>query len=145
MQKIRFVVIVLMACLMGCTTRCQGPKEHSYAIAMQILRNPDADDVFRQIETCEDVVALRIISFTAYTSAWPMEAGPDVDFDSQLDRIFVMAMHRLFIINSKESNEAIEYYKSAFPPDGIYSLFFTQWEEERRLPRNNETLKERQE
>ena len=99
---------------------------------MQILRNPEAEDIFDRIEACEDVDALRIIAFTARTAAWPMEAGPNVDFDNRLDDISQIAMRKLFAINTDEANDAIELYKRAFPPDGDYGLFFKEWGEKRK-------------
>ena len=100
--------------------------------AMQILRHIDTPDIFEKIESCEDVDTLRIIAFAASISAWPMEAGPNIDIDNRLDDISQVAMHRLFTINTDEANEAIECYKRAFPPDGAYSLRFKEWEEERK-------------
>lgn len=131
MRTAHIILFAVVTCLVGCTTQYQCPKEHSYAVAMQILCNPGASSIFDQIEECNDVVALRIIAFTASVAAWPMEEGLDVNFDNRLDDVFQVAMYKLFAIDSNESKEAIEYYKRAFPPDGAHSLLFKEWEEER--------------
>lgn len=131
MRIVQMLFSLAVVCLAGCAMRCKYPKEQSYEVAMQILRNPEPVCIHNQIEACEDVDALRIIVFTASAAAWPMEAGPNVDFDTKLDGVFQSAMHRLFAINTDAANDAIELYKRAFPPDGAYALFFEEWEEER--------------
>lgn len=130
-MRTTLILLAFMAFLTGCATWHHPPKGESYSLAIKILKNPNAHDVFKQIESCKDVVALRIIAFTARASAWPMEAGENIDFDNRLDDISIMALHQLFIINSEEANEAIEYYEHAFHPDGALSLFLKEWELER--------------
>lgn len=132
MRIIHIIIFIAAVCSMGCATRYKCQKERSYMTAMQILRHIDTPDIFEKIESCEDVDTLRIIAFAASISAWPMEAGPNIDIDNRLDDISQVAMHRLFTINTDEANEAIECYKRAFPPDGAYSLLFKEWEEERK-------------
>ena len=128
--------VILLACLSGCQARTQCPKESSYLIAMQILRTSDEHDSFDKIKMCDDITALRIIAFTAIATAWPMEAGPNVDFDNKMDGIFRMAMQRLFEIDSDGANETIESCKHAFSSDGAYSLFFTGLEGARKILRS---------
>lgn len=133
MYKLNYVfVAILVTCLTGCQTRCQCPKERSYLTAMQILRTSDEQDIICKIKLCDDVDALRIIAFTASVAAWPMEAGPDVNFDNKMDGVVVTAIGRLYAIDSDSANASIEFYKRAFPPDGAYSLFFKEREEERK-------------
>lgn len=45
--------------------------------------------MINKIKACEDVDALRMIAFTANVTAWPMEAGPNKDFDNKMDDIFL--------------------------------------------------------
>lgn len=99
---------------------------------MEILRESRADDAFGRIKDCEDVDALRIAAFAATAAAWPGEAGPDVKFDDRMDAISLMALDRLFAIDSKEAEESLEYYKRCFPPDGGIGVFFGEREERRR-------------
>lgn len=73
-----------------------------------------------------DVDALRIVAFAAHVAAWPMEAGPNVEFDNKMDEITFVALAQLFDIDSKEANDAIEFYKRSFPPDGAHGLFFEE-------------------
>lgn len=134
----RFVVFVfcflLMAfCFSGCITRRMSAKEHSYSIAMQILCTPSKADVFYKIKCCEDVVALRIVAFAANAAAWPIEAGEDVDFENTMNDMSIMALNRLFEMDSDDANESIEYYKRSFPPDGAYGVFFKEWESRRKF------------
>ena len=133
MMKISCVLIAIFAaCVTGCQTRYQSPKERSYLTAIQILRTSDEQDVIYKIKSCDDVDALRIIAFTASVAAWPMEAGSDVNFDSKMDGIAITSIGRLYAIDSDSANTSIEYCKRAFPPDGAYSLFFKEWEEVRK-------------
>ena len=131
MMKIKCVFIaVFVICATGCQTRYQSPKERSYLTAIQILRTPDEQDMIHKINSCDDVDALRIIAFTARVTAWPMEAGVDVNFDNKMDGVAITTIGRLYAIDSDSANASIEYYKRAFPPDGAYSLLFKEWEEE---------------
>ena len=114
------------------TTHCMSAKEQSYSIAMQILREHGKPESFATIKACNDVDALRIVAFAAKAAAWSMEAGSNREFDEGIDSMLIMALERLFVIDSEVANETIEYYKRAFPPDGAYSLFFKAWEEERK-------------
>lgn len=114
---------------------CSG-KEQSFDAAMKILREYNDIAVFDNIKTCEDVDALRMIACTAHLAAWPMKAGPNVDFDNKMDGIFRMAMQRLFEIDSDGANETIESCKHAFSSDGAYSLFFTELEGARKILRS---------
>ena len=123
----------------GCGTI--AGKERSFIIAMRILQETNCDDVFRKIKLCDDVDALRIIAFAAYTAAWPMEAGPNVDFDNKMDGIFHVAAQRLFEIDSDEANESIVCCRRAFSPDGARSLFLTECEEKRRALRSERNCK----
>ncbi len=99
---------------------------------MEILRESRADDAFVRIKNCGDVDALRITAFAARGAAWPGEAGPDVKFDDRMDAISLMALDRLFAIDSKEAEESLEYYKRCFPPDGGYGVFFGEREARKR-------------
>jgi len=107
-------------------------KERSFNAALKILRGHNDNEVFAKIKACEDADVLRIIAFTASVAAWPMEAGTDVNFDNQMDGVAATAIGRLYAIDSDSANASIEFYKRAFPPDGVYSLFFKEWEEERK-------------
>lgn len=111
-------------------------KERSFNIAMKVLREHNDIRVVDKIKACNDIDALRIIAFTATITAWPMEASPNFDFDNKMDGIFFIAMKRLFEIDSDEADESIECYKRAFPPDGAYSLFLKECEEERKKLRS---------
>lgn len=106
---------------------CSG-KEQSFDAAMKILREYNDIAVFDNIKTCEDVDALRMIACTAHLAAWPMEAGPNVDFDNKMEDVAIEALKRIYDIGSDYVFESIEYYKRAFPPDGAYSLFFKEME-----------------
>ena len=129
---VKFVIgAIFIGCLAGCQTRYSCPKERSYLTAMRILQTGGEEAVVNNIKACNDIDALRIIAFTATTTAWPMEAGSNVDFDNKMEGIFFIAMQRLFDMDSEEANESIECYKQAFPPDGAYSLFFKECEEKR--------------
>ena len=132
LSTVNVFIAILVACVTGCQTRYQSPKERSYLTAMQILRTSDEQDMIYKIKSCDDVDALRIIAFTASAAAWPMEAGSDVSFDSKMDGIAITSIGRLYAIASDSANASIEYYKHAFPPDGVYSLSFKEWEEERK-------------
>lgn len=133
MKKINaLVAAVLISSLTGCQVHCQCPKERSYLAAMRILQAPEEHSIIDKIKACDDVDTLRIIVFTARVTAWPMETGQNINFDNKMDGIFQIAMQRLFAIDSDEADESIDCYKRAFPPDGAYSLFFKEWEEERR-------------
>lgn len=124
-----FCALSMMLGISGCATPQMSPKERSYSLAMQILGEPSKSEVARQIKHCEDVDALRIVAFSAWATAWPGEAGPDVEFDNKMDAITLMALDRLFAIDSKEADRSIEFFKRSFPPDGGYGVFF--WEKER--------------
>ena len=124
MMKIKCVFIaIFVICATGCQTRYQSPKERSFSTAIQILRTHDEQDMIYKIKSCDDVDALRIVAFTASVAAWPMEAGPDVNFDNKMDGVVVTAIDRLYAIDSDSANASIEFYKRAFPPDGAYSFF----------------------
>ena len=97
-----------------------------------------------KIRVCDDVDVLRIIAFAASVTAWPMEAGPNIDFDNTMDDICIIAIQRLFDIDSDEADESIECYKRAFPPDGAYSLFFKECEEKRRALRSKRNSEARE-
>ena len=132
-----FTVVALVSfacetCLVGCLARQQCPNEHSYSIAMQILDAPRDTETINKIEACEDVDALRIIAFAAHSAAWPMEAGSNGDFDNRLDSLSLVALRRLFSIDSEAARDSIDYYKRTFGIDGAYSLCFRKWEEEKR-------------
>jgi len=111
-------------------------KERSFDIAMKILREHNDIAVFDKIRACNDVDALRIIVYAASAAAWDMEAGPDVAFDFALHEIALGAIHRLFVINSQKSRDAIDGYKQAFCVDGIISMLFKEWQEESRALRS---------
>ena len=129
-MKIKCVFIAIFVIgAAGCQTRYQSPKERSYLTAIQILRTPDEQDMIHKINSCDDVDALRIIAFTARVTAWPMEAGVDVNFDNKMDGVAITTIGRLYAIDSDSANASIECYKRAFPPDGAYSLSFKEWEE----------------
>lgn len=119
-------------CLMGCATQQLCPKERSYTLAMQILNAPCEPQSIDKIEKCDDVDTLRIVAFAAHIAAWPMEAGPDTNFDNRLDEVSLVALYRLFYIHSEDSMDALEDYKRAFGIDGARSQFFTEWEEKRK-------------
>ena len=93
----------------------------SYEIAMEVLSNPRDKNIFEKISTIEDVNALRIIIFSTYSAAWPMEAGPNEDFDNLLYDIHLNALKKLISINTNESKDSVEFYKLAFPLDGCRS------------------------
>lgn len=134
MRTFTVVAIVSFACetcLVGCLARQQCPKEHSYSIAMQILDAPCDTETINKIENCEDVDALRIIAFAAHSAAWPMEAGSNGDFDNRMDSISLVALRRLFFIDSEAARDSIDYYKRTLGTDGSYSLCFRKWEEEK--------------
>jgi hypothetical protein len=65
-------------------------------------------------------------------TAWPMDVGPNVNFDNKMEDIAIKALKRMYDIGSDYAFESIEYYKRAFPPDGAYSLFFNEMEKNRR-------------
>ena len=135
-MKIKCVFIaIFVICATGCQTRYQSPKERSFSTAIQILRTHDEQDMIYKIKSCDDVDALRIVAFTASVAAWPMEAGPDVNFDNKMDGVVVTAIDRLYARDSDSANASIEFYKRAFPPDGAYSFFFKEWEEKRKFLR----------
>lgn len=121
----------------GCRSIAVNPKEISYAIAMDVLENPRQSDVHKRIESLEDVDALRIIAFTAESAAWGMEAGPDIAFDFTLHEMALAAIHRLFVVDSPKSRDAIDGYKKVFCVDGSVSTFFKEWEEERMSLRSS--------
>ena len=93
----------------------------SYEIAMEVLSNPRDKNIFEKISTIEDVNALRIIIFSTYSAAWPMEAGPNEDFDNLLYDIHLNTLKKLISINTNESKDSVEFYKLAFPLDGCRS------------------------
>ena len=126
-MKIKCVFIaIFVICATGCQTRYQSPKERSYLAAMQILQTSDEQEIICKIKLCDDVDALRIIAFTASVAAWPMEAGPDVNFDNKMDGVAITTIGRLYAIDSDSANASIECYKRAFPTDGAYSLLFKE-------------------
>lgn len=141
MNAIIIFFCTLVICLTGCQTRHICPKERSYLTAIEILQINDEEEIIDKIRVCDDVDVLRIIAFTASVTAWPMEAGPNVDFDNAMDDICIVAIQRLFEIDSHEADESIEYYKRAFPPDGAYSLFFKDCEEKRGTLRSERNSK----
>ena len=132
LSTVNVFIAILVACVTGCQTRYSSAKERSYLTAIQILRTSNEQDMIYKIKSCDDVDALRIIAFTASAAAWPMEAGPDVNFDSKMDGIAITSIGRLYAIASDSANASIEPYKRAFPPEGAYSLFFKEWEEGRK-------------
>ena len=93
----------------------------SYEIAMEVLSNPRDKNIFEKISTIDDVNALRIIIFSTYSAAWPMEAGPNEDFDNLLYDIHLNALKKLISINTNESKDSVEFYKRAFSLDGCRS------------------------
>ena len=93
----------------------------SYEIAMEVLSNPRDKNIFEKISTIDDVNALRIIIFSTYSAAWPIEAGPNEDFDNLLYDIHLNALKKLISINTNESKDSVEFYKLAFPLDGCRS------------------------
>lgn len=93
----------------------------SYEIAMEVLSNPRDKNIFEKISTIDDVNALRIIIFSTYSAAWPMEAGPNEDFDNLLYDIHLNTLKKLISINTNESKDSVEFYKLAFPLDGCRS------------------------
>ena len=133
-----FHCLLVMLFISGCTAFRISSKERSYLLALQILRAPSKSDAFDKIKACDDVDTLRIVAFTATAAAWPMEAGQDVKFDDIMDRMVIMALDRLFAIDSDAANDTIEYYKRAFPPDGAYAIFFEEWEKRRKISKNQE-------
>ena len=125
-----FGCLLLMLDTIGCMSIAVNPKERSYAIAMEFLENPRQRDLHRRIKSLEDIDSLRIIAFTAASAAWDMEAGSDVAFDFTLHEIALEAIHKLFVIDSQKSRDAIDGYKKVFCVDGSVSTFFKEWEEE---------------
>lgn len=123
-----FHCLLVMFFISGCTAFRISSKERSYLLALQILRAPSKSDAFDKIKACDDVDTLRIVAFTATAAAWPMEAGQDVKFDDIMDRMVIMALDRLFAIDSESSKESLKFYKRSFPPDGAYGLLFKEWE-----------------
>ena len=139
MTKLHYVVIAIsVTCLAGCQTRYMCHKERSCLTAIQILQNSDDQDMICKIESCDDVDALRIIAFAARVAAWPMEAGPDVEFDNKMDMVALTSISRLYVIASDSANASIEIFKRAFPPDGTYSLFLKEWERSRESQQTKE-------
>lgn len=133
-MKIELIFIcILVSCIAGCRARYICPKEHSYLAALRILQTTNKQEMRNKIKDCKDVDALRIVAFTTHTTAWPMTAGPNIDFDAEMEGVFYVAMGKLFDIGSDTANESIEYYKQAFPPDGAESLFFKECEAKRRV------------
>ena len=130
-----FCAFSFLLCLAGCTTRCMCPKERSHSIAMELLREPCTADASAKINHCTDVDALRIVAFAAHATSWPGEAGPDAEFDTGMDQIALMALPRLFAIDSEAADETIEFYNRSFPPDGGYGVFFREEEARRRNSR----------
>ncbi len=131
--------LLIILCVSGCAvTHRMSAKEQSYSIAMQILREYNKPETFTTIKTCNDVDALRIVVFAANAAAWPMEAGPESEFDEGMDDMLIMALDRLFAIDSDAANDTIEYYKRAFPPDGAYATFFEEWEKRRGISKPQE-------
>ena len=131
--------LLIILCVSGCAvTHRMSAKEQSYSIAMQILREYNKPETFTTIKTCNDVDALRIVVFAANAAAWPMEAGAETEFDEGMDDMLIMALDRLFAIDSDAANDTIEYYKRAFPPDGAYAIFFEEWEKRRKISKNQE-------
>ena len=107
-------------------------KEQSFGTAIKILSLSSSDEIIKEIHELDDVEALRVIAFAAHIASWPMRASSDIDFDNRMDSVFQSAMQKLFLSDSDAAHDAIEHYKRAFPPDGAYSLFFKEREEERK-------------
>lgn len=120
LASILIMVVILLFVLIkdnnSTTLKCR-----SYETAMNVLSNPEDKEVFRKISAIDDVDALRIIVFSTYSAAWPMEAGPNVNFDCLLDDIHLCALEKLISINTDESKYSVDFYKRAFPLDGCRS------------------------
>lgn len=125
-------VIVMAFSLTGCTNSSCCQKERSFCTANTILSQYSTDEVFKVIHGLEDIESLRIIAISSYFSAWPMEAGPDADFDNRMDDISHAAIQKMYLIDSPASREAIEQCKRIFKIDGAYSRFFKELEDARR-------------
>ena len=124
--------------LAGCGNPSISPKERSYETAMRILRTPQHKKALDAIAEMDDVNALRIIAQTASSTAWPMEASPDMHFDNILENISLASIHRLHIIDSPEARKSIEYCKRSLTIDGSVSLLLKKWEDEARDKREDE-------
>lgn len=117
-------ILSLLLCFLGCATRRMCPKERSFSLAMELFCEPCTADVVDKINHCMDVDALRIMAFAAHAASWPMEAGPDVEFDDKMDYITFSVLARLFAIDSEAASQSIVFFKRSFPPDGAYGFFF---------------------
>ena len=126
------IVVIPFAFLVGCQTEQLSPKEQSYLKAQEILQSSSYENMALKIKMCDDIDVLRIVVFTAMATAWPMKAGPNVDFDNKMEDVAIEALKRMYDIGSDYAFESIEYYKRAFPPDGAYSLFFKEMETKRK-------------
>lgn len=120
LASILLMVVILLFVLIkdnkSTTLKCR-----SYETAMNVLSNPEDKEVFKKISAIDDVDALRIIIFSTYSAAWPMEAGPNEDFDNLLYDIHLNTLKKLISINTNESKDSVEFYKLAFPLDGCRS------------------------
>jgi hypothetical protein len=119
LASILIIVVVLFVLIKdnkSTTLKCR-----SYETAMNVLSNPEDKEVFKKISAIDDVDALRIIVFSTYSAAWPMEAGPNENFDCLLDDIHLCALKKLISINTDESKYSVDFYKRAFPLDGCLS------------------------
>lgn len=128
------MILVVMTALhsTGCVNNCCCQKERSFLTAISILQRHAENDVFKAIRELEDIEALRIIAVSSRASAWPMEAGPDINFDNRMDDIALAAIQKLYLIDSSESREAIEYCQRFFEKDGARSQTFKEWENKKR-------------
>jgi hypothetical protein len=119
LASILIIVVVLFVLIKdnkSTTLKCR-----SYETAMNVLSNPEDKEVFKKISAIDDVDALRIIVFSTYSAAWPMEAGPNENFDCLLYDIHLCALKKLISINTDESKYSVDFYKRAFPLDGCLS------------------------
>ena len=127
LASILIMVVILLFVLIkdnkSTTLKCR-----SYETAMNVLSNPEDKEVFRKISAIDDVDALRIIVFSTYSAAWPMEAGPNVNFDCLLYDIHLCALEKLISINTDESKYSVDFYKRAFPLDGCLSHYVEEIE-----------------
>jgi hypothetical protein len=120
LASILIIVVILLFVLIkdnnSTTLKCR-----SYETAMNVLSNPGDKEVFKKISAIDDVDALRIIVFSTYSAAWPMEAGSNENFDCLLFDIHLCALKKLISINTDESKYSVDFYKRAFPLDGCLS------------------------
>jgi hypothetical protein len=119
LASILIIVVVLFVLIKdnkSTTLKCR-----SYETAMNVLSNREDKEVFRKRSAIDDVDALRIIVFSTYSAAWPMEAGPNENFDCLLFDIHLCALKKLVSINTDESKYSVDFYKRAFQLDGCLS------------------------